>query len=80
MVHFSPLVRVPVGAPAHTHTFSNCVYFGNPHMRPSFTAGYDLCQPRLLRILERCVSLRDMGPDYTYYGIASPWLHVSQCY
>ena len=29
-----------------------------------------------MRIMERCISLRDVPPDYTYYGIASPWLQV----
>jgi hypothetical protein len=30
----------------------------------------------VLRVLERLVGLRDITPDYTYYGIASPWLQV----
>lgn len=42
----------------------------------SAPAGYESCSPRVLRILERLVALRDITPDYTYYGIASPWLQV----
>ena len=30
----------------------------------------------MLRQLERLVALRDVTPDYTYYGIASPWLQA----
>lgn len=40
------------------------------------TAGYEQCHGKLLRLLERLVFLRDVTPDYTYYGIASPWLQV----
>lgn len=40
------------------------------------TAGYDQCQGKLLRLLERLVYLREVTADYTYYGIASPWLQV----
>jgi hypothetical protein len=29
-----------------------------------------------MRILERLVHLREVTADYTYYGIASPWLQV----
>lgn len=32
--------------------------------------------PRLVAILGR-MRARDVGPDYTYYGIASPWLQAS---
>ncbi|GBF98152.1 AP-2 complex subunit alpha-like [Raphidocelis subcapitata] len=39
-------------------------------------AGYEAAGPRALRVLERLVALRDVTPDYTYYGIASPWLQV----
>jgi hypothetical protein len=39
-------------------------------------AGYEQCQGKLLRLLERLVYLRDITPDYTYYGIATPWLQV----
>ena len=39
-------------------------------------AGYEQCQGKLLRLLERLVYLREITPDYTYYGIASPWLQV----
>jgi hypothetical protein len=31
-----------------------------------------------MRILERLVYLREVTADYTYYGIASPWLQVRQ--
>lgn len=31
--------------------------------------------PRLVAILGRMRS-RDVNPDYTYYGIASPWLQA----
>jgi len=39
-------------------------------------AGYEQCHAKLLRLLERLVYLKDITPDYTYYGIASPWLQV----
>lgn len=39
-------------------------------------AGYEQCQGKLLRLLERLVYLREVTADYTYYGIASPWLQV----
>lgn len=39
-------------------------------------AGYELCRGKLVALLERLVYLRDVTPDYTYYGIASPWLQV----
>jgi AP-2 complex subunit alpha len=39
-------------------------------------AGYEQCQSKLLRLLERLVYLREITPDYTYYGIASPWLQT----
>jgi hypothetical protein len=31
--------------------------------------------PRIVRVLERCKQ-RDVSQDYTYYGLASPWLQV----
>lgn len=31
--------------------------------------------PRLVRVLAR-MRAREVGDDYTYYGIASPWLQV----
>jgi hypothetical protein len=37
-------------------------------------AGYETCQPKLLKILERLVFVKDITQDYTYYGIPSPWL------
>ena len=39
--------------------------------------GYEVCQGRLMRLLERLVFVREITPDYTYYGIASPWLQAS---
>lgn len=39
-------------------------------------AGYEQCQAKLMRVLERLVYLREVTADYTYYGIASPWLQV----
>eukprot|EP00879_Flechtneria_rotunda_P008959 GHRR01009380.1.p1 GENE.GHRR01009380.1~~GHRR01009380.1.p1 ORF type:complete len:1159 (+),score=411.60 GHRR01009380.1:174-3479(+) len=42
----------------------------------SGSAGYEQCQFKLVRLLERLVALRDITPDYTYYGIASPWLQA----
>jgi hypothetical protein len=39
-------------------------------------AGYEQCQAKLMRILERLVHLREVTAEYTYYGIASPWLQV----
>jgi hypothetical protein len=47
-----------------------------PPRAPGPAAGYESCAPRVLRVLERLVNLRDVSPDYTYYGIASPWLQV----
>ena len=32
--------------------------------------------PRIVAVLERCKQ-RDVTQDYTYYGLASPWLQVS---
>lgn len=43
---------------------------------PCCAAGYEQCQSKLLRLLERLVYLREITPDYTYYGIASPWLQT----
>jgi len=40
------------------------------------SSGYEVCQGRLLRLLERLVFVREITPDYTYYGIASPWLQI----
>jgi len=37
--------------------------------------GYEGLAPRLVALLARLRS-RDVSPDYTYYGIASPWLQV----
>lgn len=38
------------------------------------SAGYETCQSRLIKILERLVYLKDVPADCLYYGIASPWL------
>eukprot|EP00882_Tetradesmus_deserticola_P014382 GHRQ01015294.1.p1 GENE.GHRQ01015294.1~~GHRQ01015294.1.p1 ORF type:complete len:319 (+),score=190.26 GHRQ01015294.1:1468-2424(+) len=40
------------------------------------SAGYEQCQAKLMRILERLVHLREVSADYTYYGIGSPWLQA----
>ena len=37
--------------------------------------GYEVCVPRMVHILER-LKARDVSQDYTYYGLASPWLQV----
>lgn len=37
--------------------------------------GYEACVPRVVRVLER-MKQRDVSQDYTYYGLASPWLQV----
>lgn len=39
------------------------------------TAGYEGLLPKLVAILDR-LKKREVQPDYTYYGIASPWLQV----
>lgn len=38
-------------------------------------AGYEPCVSRIVRVLDRCKA-RDVPQDYTYYGLASPWLQV----
>ena len=40
------------------------------------SAGYESLTGKLVKLLARLKS-RDVSPDYTYYGIASPWLQVS---
>ena len=40
------------------------------------TAGYESLTGKLVKLLERLKN-REVSPDYTYYGIASPWLQVS---
>lgn len=40
--------------------------------------GYESLVPKLVRLLLR-LSKKDVTPDYTYYGIASPWLQVRTC-
>ena len=37
--------------------------------------GYEVCVPRMVHILDR-LKARDVSQDYTYYGLASPWLQV----
>lgn len=37
--------------------------------------GFEGCVPKLVAVLKR-LRAREVGPDYTYYGIASPWLQV----
>ncbi|XP_020093761.1 AP-2 complex subunit alpha-2-like [Ananas comosus] len=34
------------------------------------------CLPKCVRILERLARNQDIPPEYTYYGIPSPWLQV----
>ncbi len=55
---------------------SCCPMLVAPQTQPA--AGFELCQPRLIKVMERCSSLRDVAPDYTYYGIASPWVQVGR--
>ena len=38
--------------------------------------GYEGLVPKLVRLLERLRSHKDVTPDYAYYGIPSPWLQV----
>lgn len=37
--------------------------------------GFEGAVPKLVAVLQRLRS-REVGPDYTYYGIASPWLQA----
>ncbi|GAB4815001.1 hypothetical protein N2152v2_002047 [Parachlorella kessleri] len=37
--------------------------------------GYDVCVPKLVSVLDR-LKAREVTQDYTYYGLASPWLQV----
>ena len=37
--------------------------------------GYEGLTGKLVKLLERLKN-REVSPDYTYYGIASPWLQV----
>ena len=32
--------------------------------------------PKVIRVLERVTSARDVPQEYTYYGLPSPWLQV----
>lgn len=38
-------------------------------------AGYESLTSKLVKLLERLKN-REVSPDYTYYGIASPWLQA----
>eukprot|EP00803_Ostreobium_quekettii_P002464 evm.model.scf_1061.2 EVM.evm.TU.scf_1061.2 scf_1061:6281-18352(+) len=40
------------------------------------SAGYEACHSRVVKILQRSVFDKDVGQEYTYYGIPSPWLQV----
>lgn len=67
----------------HLKQQSNCKHRLQPGVSPHRLAnasrppaGYESAAPRVLRVLERLVALRDITADYTYYGIASPWLQV----
>ncbi|GLI58947.1 hypothetical protein VaNZ11_000735 [Volvox africanus] len=43
----------------------------------SGTSGYETCQGRVIKILERLVRERErIPPEYLYYGIPSPWLQA----
>ena len=46
-----------------------------PPTTTTLPTGYEACVPRIVRVLERCKQ-RDVSQDYTYYCLASPWLHV----
>lgn len=39
-------------------------------------AGYESCFPKIVKLLSRLVLDKDVGQQYTYYGIPSPWLQV----
>lgn len=41
--------------------------------------GYESLTGKLVKLLERLKN-REVSPDYTYYGIASPWLQVCTCH
>lgn len=38
--------------------------------------GYEGCMPKIVQIMGRLVIDKDVGQQYTYYGIPSPWLQV----
>lgn len=38
---------------------------------------YWSCLPKCVKILERLARNQDIPQEYTYYGIPSPWLQVS---
>ncbi|PNH05778.1 AP-2 complex subunit alpha-1 [Tetrabaena socialis] len=43
----------------------------------SGTGGYETCQGRVIKVLERLVRERErIPPEYLYYGIPSPWLQA----
>lgn len=37
---------------------------------------YWSCLPKCVKVLERLGRNQDVPPEYTYYGIPSPWLQV----
>jgi len=39
-------------------------------------AGYEMCVPKVIAIMERLTRNVDIPPEYLYYGIPSPWLQV----
>ncbi|EFJ50611.1 hypothetical protein VOLCADRAFT_120602 [Volvox carteri f. nagariensis] len=46
-------------------------------VQQSGTSGYETCQGRVIKILERLVRERErIPPEYLYYGIPSPWLQA----
>jgi len=38
--------------------------------------GYENCIPKVVKVLDRLISNQDVPPEYTYYGLPSPWLQV----
>ncbi len=46
-----------------------------PHATPPRRSGYEACVPRIVQLLDR-LKQRDVTQDYTYYGLASPWLQA----
>ena len=51
-------------------TLANALCVVNP-------AEYEILQPKVVRVLERLTTrTSEIPPEYTYYGIASPWLQI----
>ena len=65
-------------AVSSTHPKKNTTHPTRPPKNKT-KAGYDGCAPRLVRLLERLAASYQVPPDYTYYGLASPWLQVGWC-